>query len=88
MISLGQLGSSRVKWGSSGVKWGQVGSRGALGPKRVKWGHVILSRFEGIVGNMVRGLVFGLVNDWVIGWESESASLTNLATANLDNTAI
>ena len=85
MISLGQLGSSRVKWGSRGVKWGQVGSRGTLGAKRVKWGHVILSRVKcGIVGNMVRGLV----NGWVIGWESESASLTNLATANSDNTAI
>ena len=42
--------------GSSGTKWGQV--RLSI----VKWV---------IVGNMVRGLVYGWVNGCVIGWVSE-----------------
>ena len=60
---------SGVSWcqlGSAGVSWGQVGSSGT------KWGQVRLSIVKWvIVGNMVRGLVYGWVNGCVIGWVSE-----------------
>jgi hypothetical protein len=59
----GQLGSRGVRWGqvwSIGDKWGQVGSSGT------KKGQVRLSRVKwGLVGNMVRGLVFRRVRGWV-----------------------